>query len=89
MQGSIVVMERGTCTFAQKILRAQASGAIGVIIVQTFDVWPYTMTDSKGESASITIPAFMLSMKQGKRSVADACRLEVLRLLISSTVCLY
>ncbi|TMW66075.1 hypothetical protein Poli38472_003840 [Pythium oligandrum] len=65
--GKIVVMERGTCTFAQKVLRAQSAGAAAVIIIQTFDVWPYTMTDSKGESSVITIPAFMLSMKQGQR----------------------
>lgn len=59
-------MERGACTFAQKVLRAQAAGAAAVIIVQTMDVWPYTMTDSKGESRAMTIPAFMLSTKQGK-----------------------
>ncbi|KAF1315116.1 Zinc finger family protein, partial [Globisporangium splendens] len=58
-------MERGVCTFAQKVLHAQAAGAVAVIIIQTVDVWPYTMTDSKGESAMITIPAFMLSAKQG------------------------
>uniref|UniRef100_K3X027 RING-type E3 ubiquitin transferase n=1 Tax=Globisporangium ultimum (strain ATCC 200006 / CBS 805.95 / DAOM BR144) TaxID=431595 RepID=K3X027_GLOUD len=65
MNGKVVVMERGVCTFAQKVLRAQAAGAVAAIIIQTMDVWPYTMTDSKGESATIAIPAFMLSAKQG------------------------
>lgn len=62
-------MERGVCTFAQKVLRAQAAGAVAAIIIQTMDVWPYTMTDSKGESSAITIPAFMLSTKHGKGCV--------------------
>lgn len=69
-------MERGACTFAQKVLRAQAAGAAAVVIVQTMDVWPYTMTDSKGESKAITIPAFMLSTKQGKGYVAPVLLLD-------------
>ncbi|GLD92577.1 hypothetical protein PINS_up001136 [Pythium insidiosum] len=70
LSGKIVIMRRGACTFAQKVLRAQAAGALAVLIVQTFDVWPYTMTDSKGESAETSIPTFMLSMKQGERFLA-------------------
>ncbi|KAF4033677.1 Ring finger domain [Phytophthora infestans] len=66
MKDKIVVMARGGCTFAQKVLRAQAAGAAGVIIIQTVDVWPYTMTDSSGESKNVTIPAFMMSAKVGK-----------------------
>ncbi|KDO18789.1 hypothetical protein SPRG_14925 [Saprolegnia parasitica CBS 223.65] len=66
VQSKIVLMERGACTFANKILRAQTAGAAAVIIVQTADVWPYTMTDSSGEGVGITIPAFMISAKQGK-----------------------
>ncbi|RLN71008.1 hypothetical protein BBJ28_00002487 [Nothophytophthora sp. Chile5] len=62
----IVVMKRGGCTFARKVLRAQAAGAAAVIIVQTMDVWPYTMTDSTGESKDVAIPAFMMSAKHGK-----------------------
>lgn len=69
LKGKLVVMERGLCTFAQKVIRAQSVGAVGVIIIQTFDVWPYTMTDSRGESQDITIPAYMLNMKQGKQYV--------------------
>ncbi|CAH0480549.1 unnamed protein product [Peronospora belbahrii] len=62
----IVVMARGGCTFARKVLNAQAEGAVGVIIIQTVDVWPYTMTDSTGESKDVKIPAFMMSLKHGK-----------------------
>ncbi|DAZ93419.1 TPA: hypothetical protein N0F65_000070 [Lagenidium giganteum] len=66
VKGSIVVLDRGAVTFAQKVIRAQKAGAVAVIIIQNVDVWPYTMTDSKGESAGLTIPAFMMSMKQGQ-----------------------
>ncbi|CAH0484394.1 unnamed protein product [Peronospora farinosa] len=66
MKDKIVVMARGGCTFARKVLRAQAEGAAGVIIIQTVDVWPYTMTDSTGESKDVKIPAFMMSAKHGK-----------------------
>ncbi|CEG37306.1 zinc finger family protein [Plasmopara halstedii] len=66
MKNKIVVMARGGCTFAQKVLRAQAAGAAGVIIIQNVDVWPYTMTDSTGESKNVIIPAFMMSAKVGE-----------------------
>jgi hypothetical protein len=59
-------MQRGVCTFAQKILRAQEAGAVAVIIIQTVDIWPYTMTDSSGEGSKLQIPAFMLSIKHGQ-----------------------
>ncbi|KAI9905222.1 hypothetical protein PsorP6_013720 [Peronosclerospora sorghi] len=49
----VVVMTRGGCTFAGKVLRAQAVGDAGVIIIQTVDVWPYTMTDFTSESKDI------------------------------------
>lgn len=62
----IVVLERGGVTFAKKASRAQAAGAVAVIIVQTLDVWPYTMTDSTDEGKDLSIPAFMISAKHGK-----------------------
>lgn len=70
MKDKIVVMARGGCTFVRKVLRAQAAGAAGVIIIQNIDVWPYTMTDSTGESKDVMIPAFMMSAKVGKGFVA-------------------
>ncbi|ETV98100.1 hypothetical protein, variant [Aphanomyces invadans] len=66
MQGKIVLFERGVCTFASKIQRAQDAGAKAVVVVQTTDVWPYVMTDSTGEGISLTIPAFIISKKQGQ-----------------------
>ncbi|ETV81641.1 hypothetical protein, variant 1 [Aphanomyces astaci] len=65
LRNKIVLLERGVCTFASKIQRAQAAGAVAVVVVQTADVWPYAMTDSSGEGTSLSIPAFMISKKQG------------------------
>ncbi|KAF0696038.1 Aste57867_13177 [Aphanomyces stellatus] len=66
MREKIVLFERGVCTFASKVKRAQDAGASAILVIQTFDVWPYTMTDSTGKEASdLTIPAFMISAKQG------------------------
>ncbi len=43
MEGAIVVLRRGICSFAAKALRAQDAGAAAVVILQTVDVWPFTM----------------------------------------------
>lgn len=34
------------CLFAA--LRAKAAGAVGVVLIQHVDVWPYLMKDSEG-----------------------------------------
>ena len=63
----IVVMDRGVVSFANKIQRAEAAGAVAVIICQNCDVWPYTMTDSKNEAKDLKIPAIMIRKEHGKR----------------------
>ena len=40
LAGCVAVVERGGCTFAAKALRAQAAGAVAVVVIQTADVWP-------------------------------------------------
>ncbi|CAM9530370.1 unnamed protein product [Discosporangium mesarthrocarpum] len=66
---SIVVVDRGICTFASKALRAQAAGAAAVVVVQSGDVWPYVMEDSKGEAnaGGLQIPVSMVSRDDGKK----------------------
>lgn len=66
---SILVMDRGACTFASKALRANAAGASAAVIVQTHDVWPYVMEDSKGEAKAgggLSIPVCMISKEKGE-----------------------
>lgn len=62
-------MDRGVCTFASKALRANAAGAAAAVVVQTHDVWPYVMEDSKGEAKAgggLDIPVCMVSKEKGE-----------------------
>jgi hypothetical protein len=67
MAGKMVLVERGQVNFVTKVRRAETSGAVAVIVVQTVDVWPYVMTDSTGEGICLSIPSVMVSKEQGKR----------------------
>ena len=62
IKGKVCVVKRGKCSFAVKVLRAQAAGAVGVIVLNTVAKWPFTMGDSKLEGGSIVIPAVMCRM---------------------------
>ncbi len=64
--GKVAFLDRGTCTFAEKVARAQAAGAIGAIVANNTAGWPPPMP---GTDATITIPSLSLSS-------ADAARLE-------------
>lgn len=59
--GKIVMINRGTCPFAQKVLTAQNAGAIGVIMVNNA---PGYITMS-GDDNTITIPAVLISQADG------------------------
>ncbi|CAM9910032.1 unnamed protein product [Scytosiphon promiscuus] len=78
VKGSVLMMDRGVCTFASKALRANAAGASAAVIVQTHDVWPYVMEDSKGEAKAgggLDIPVCMVSKEKGeaiKKAVQSA-----------------
>ena len=61
--GTIVLADRGTCTFAAKAARAQEAGALGVVIVNNDPMGLPSMT---GQDATITIPAVGLSLADGQ-----------------------
>lgn len=74
---SVLVIDRGVCTFASKALRANAAGAAAAVIVQTHDVWPYVMEDSKGEAKAgggLDIPVCMVSKEKGEFLEEEAGR---------------
>lgn len=77
--GSIVVLKRGKVSFAQKAITAKKSGAAALIVCQTFDIWPFVMTDSANEISDIglDIPVMMVS---------DADSLLLSKLLNSRTL---
>jgi hypothetical protein len=46
---SIVVLKRGLVSFAKKTINVLNANASAVVITQTFDIWPFVMTDSIDE----------------------------------------
>ena len=60
--GKIVLIERGTCFFVEKVLRAQELGAIAVIVFNNESNEPIVMG---GSDSRITIPAVMISRYDG------------------------
>ncbi len=63
VSGKIALIDRGTCSFASKAARAQAAGAIGVIIADNVaGSAPPTMG---GTDPSVTIPVASLTLADG------------------------
>ncbi|MBW3565636.1 MAG: DUF11 domain-containing protein [Acidobacteria bacterium] len=61
--GNIAIIDRGKCTFVQKVLNAQAAGAVGVIIVN--NVAGDGVVEMAGDDESITIPVLSVSLEDG------------------------
>lgn len=61
--GAIAVIDRGTCTFVEKVLNAQNAGATAVIIVN--NVGGQGAIGLGGESEFINIPAISVSFEDG------------------------
>jgi PKD repeat protein len=62
LAGKIVLVDRGTCSFAIKVEAAQNAGAIAAIVVNNVPGAPFQMG---GTSATITIPSIMISQADG------------------------
>jgi len=62
LDGKIVVINRGNCTFVSKIEAAQDNGAVAVIMINNVPGNPITMG---GNSFSIDIPSIMISLEDG------------------------
>ncbi len=61
--GSIVLVDRGTCTFATKVKNAQDAGATAVLIANN---GPSEIFGPGGADATITIPSAMISQADGR-----------------------
>jgi large repetitive protein len=65
--GRIVLVHRGTCSFAQKAASAQAAGAIGVIIANVpSSASAATAPFMGGQQSGITIPVLSLGLADGQ-----------------------
>ena len=69
LKGKIALIDRGICFFTDKIRKAQAAGAIGVIMVNNVDGDPVPMGGS-GNTEDIKIPGVMISKADGARLAA-------------------
>jgi hypothetical protein len=63
LNGKIVVIRRGDCTFVSKVQAAQDEGALAVIMVNNVSGGTVGMA---GTSLTITIPSIMLSQAEGQ-----------------------
>lgn len=64
VSGAVVLIDRGTCTFAQKVRAAQTAGAIGVIIAN--DTAGEGAPSLGGSAGGITIGSFGISYEDGQ-----------------------
>jgi uncharacterized repeat protein (TIGR01451 family) len=67
LTGKIALIDRGTCTFAQKAINAQAKGAIGVIICNVDNALNIRMTADPALAAQVTIPLILITKNDGDR----------------------
>ena len=63
VSGKLALIDRGTCTFVQKVKNAQSAGALGVIIAN--NVASPAVIQMGGGDASISIPSVMVSLSDG------------------------
>ena len=69
VQNKIVVCLRGKSSFAKKARLCESFGASGVLVVNTLNVWPFTMGDSTGEGKNLNIPTAMCKKNDGERLI--------------------
>lgn len=66
--GNIALIQRGNCTFVQKVLNAQAVGAVGVVI---FNNAPTGLPPMGGSDPTVTIPSCGVEMATGTAIIAN------------------
>jgi minor extracellular serine protease Vpr len=69
VSGKIAIIDRGTCTFSQKVKAAQTAGAVGVLVINNAPGDPSAMANT---DKSATIPAAMLGQSEGPALRAQA-----------------
>lgn len=61
LKGKVALIDRGLVTFAEKLKRAEAAGAIGAIVANNSDGAPFGM----GGDGKVEIPAIMITKAHG------------------------
>lgn len=70
VSGEIALVSRGTCAFTVKVRNAQAAGAVAVLVQNNVAGDPTAM-GSDGTPDQPTIPAYMVSLNDGRALQAD------------------
>lgn len=71
VNGKIVLIDRGTCSFVEKVHGAQLGGAVGVIIINNVPgAPPLAMGGTDAPTNTIVIPAVMVTFEAGKEMKA-------------------
>lgn len=65
--GKIAVIDRGSCTFASKVKKAQDAGAIAVVIINNVAGNPIDMANADPPIPDITIPSLMITLDLGNQ----------------------
>lgn len=68
VSGKIALIDRGACTFVTKVKNAQTAGAIGVLVANNVDGFPFAMG---GEDPTITIPSMLTTKAIGTQLKSD------------------
>jgi hypothetical protein len=67
VNGHIAVIDRGSCSFVEKVVSAQLSGAIAAIVINNVEgSGPVGMGGTDSQSYSIDIPSVMIGYANGK-----------------------
>src|SRR5215831_4398996 len=61
--GKLAIINRGACTFSQKVANAKAAGSVGVLIINNVAGDPIAMARTSGFDDNI--PAVMIGLKEG------------------------
>jgi minor extracellular serine protease Vpr len=61
--GNLAIINRGTCTFSQKVANAKSAGAVGVLMINNVAGDPIAMARTSGFDDDI--PAVMISLNDG------------------------
>ncbi len=65
VSGKIAVIDRGDCSFVEKVLGAQEGGAVAAIIINNVDGPPAAMGGGDPTTSLVSIPAVMISKADG------------------------
>ena len=67
LNGKIALIDRGSCTFVDKVKSAQNAGAIGAVIANNVE----GILGMGGTDATVTIPSVLISLADGNRLKAE------------------